>query len=343
VLLLSIFIAALLAFSISLICGGGAGLLLIPILGYVLPAAQVPAALTTGTSVSSISKIWLFYQNIRWQLVRLFLPAAIPGVVLGAWLLSYLNPMYIELCMAIFLVSNLPYVFKKTSSTEQRSLLPIWVIRIVGLLAGLISGLTGAVGVLFNHVYFRCGLNKEEIVATRAANEIILHIIKLFLYVWLGLFTVNVLKLGLVVAIAAVLATIIMKIVLPRISLNIFSKFGYSAMVIAGLLMLNSAVMRIQEAHNPNIEITRVAKGFDAAFSWNDLLYTIEFKYGEGFEFESIIAFTDLPIPKQAYVLNNKADAKKIVIEKVYSLKETSYEAYYYDSDDQLVGKIKFH
>jgi uncharacterized membrane protein YfcA len=343
VLLLSIFIAALLAFSISLICGGGAGLLLIPILGYVLPAAQVPAALTIGTSISAISKIWLFYQNIRWPLVRLFLPAAIPGVVLGAWLLSYLNPMYIELCMAIFLVSNLPYVFKKTSSTEQRSLLPSWVIRIVGLLAGLISGLTGAVGVLFNHVYFRCGLNKEEIVATRAANEIILHIIKLFLYVWLGLFTVNVLKLGLVVAIAAVLATIIMKVVLPRISLNIFSKFGYSAMVIAGLLMLNSAVMRIQEAHNPNIEITRVAKGFDAAFSWNDLLYTIEFKYGEGFEFESIIAFTDLPIPKQAYVLNNQADAKKIVIEKVYSLKETSYEAYYYDSNDQLVRKIKFH
>lgn len=342
-LYLSIFIAALLAFSISLICGGGAGLLLIPILGYALPASQVPAALTIGTSVSSISKIWLFYQNIRWPLVRLFLPAAIPGVVIGAWLLSYLNPMYIELCMAVFLVSNLPYIFKKSTPASQQNLLPAWVIRMVGFLAGLISGLTGAVGVLFNHVYFRCGLNKEEIVATRAANEVILHIIKLFLYAWLGLFTATVLKLGVIVAVAAILATFIMKIVLPKIPINVFSKMGYSAMVIAGLLMFNSAIIRIQETHDPSMKIVRVAKGFDAALSWNDLLYTIEFKYGEGFEFERIIAFSALPAAQQTFVLSHQGNAAKVVIEKVYSFKKTSYEAYYYNSEDQLIRKIKFN
>lgn len=339
----SLFIAALLAFSISLICGGGAGLLLIPILGYALPAAQVPAALTIGTSVSSISKIGLFYQNIRWPLVRLFLPAAIPGVVIGAWLLSYLNPMYIELCMAVFLVSNLPYIFKKSAPASQQNRLPAWVMRIVGFLAGLISGLTGAVGVLFNHVYFRYGLTKEEIVATRAANEVILHIIKLFLYAWLGLFTLTVLKLGLIVAVAAILATFVMKIVLPKIPVNIFSKMGYSAMVIAGLLMFNSAIIRIQEAHDPSMKIVRVAKGFDAALSWNDLLYTIEFKYGEGFEFEKIIAFSALSDSQQTFVLSHQGDAAKVVIEKVYSLKKTSYEAYYYNHEDQLLRKIKFN
>lgn len=342
-LYLLIFISAFLAFSISLICGGGAGLLLIPILGYALPASQVPAALTIGTSVSSISKIWLFYKSIRWPLVRLFLPAAIPGVVIGAWLLSYLNPMYIELCMAVFLVSNLPYVFKKSTPDNQNNLLPAWVILIVGFLAGFISGLTGAVGVLFNHVYFRCGLTKEEIVATRAANEVILHIIKLFLYAWLGLFTLTVLKLGLIVAVAAILATFIMKVVLPKIPVNIFSKMGYSAMVVAGVLMFNSAIIRIQDAHDPSMKIVRVAKGFDAALSWNDLLYTIEFKYGEGFEFERIIAFTTLPTAQQNFVLNQQGDATKVVIEKVYSFKKTSYEAYYYNSEDKLIRKIKFN
>lgn len=38
---LALSVAAFIAFSISLICGGGAGLLLIPILGFALPAAQV--------------------------------------------------------------------------------------------------------------------------------------------------------------------------------------------------------------------------------------------------------------------------------------------------------------
>jgi uncharacterized protein len=339
----SIFIASFLAFSLSLICGGGAGLLLIPVLGHVLPAAQVPAALTIGTSVSSISKIGLFYKNIRWSMVRLFLPTAIPGVVLGAWLLSFLNPIYIELCMALFLVSNLPYLFKNSPPTNSLNQLPDWVIRVIGLIAGFISGLTGAVGVMFNHVYLRYGLTKEEIVATRAANEVMLHVIKLCLYAWLGLFTLSVLNIGVTVALAAILATLIMKIILPKISLNIFSKMGYGAMVIAGVLMFNSAIIRIQEAHDPSMKIVRVAKGFDAALSWNNLLYSIEFNYGEGFEFEKTVSISTLSLSQQQLVLNHRAGAEKMVIEKVKSLKNTTYEAYYYNSKNQFLHKLKFH
>lgn len=339
---LIIFIAALLAFSISLICGGGAGLLLIPILGFSLAAAQVPAALSVGTSVSSITKISLFYKNIRWQIVKIFLPAAIPGVLIGAWLLSYLNPMYIELCMAIFLISNLPYLFKKSSTNTYKSALPKFWLGIVGLLAGFISGLTGAVGILFNRVYFRFGLNKEEIVATRAANEVILHIIKLFLYAWLGLFTLKALQIGVVVAIAAIASTFMMKFILPKISVKLFSKMGYIAMVVAGVLMFNSAVVRIQAAHNPEIELIRMAKGFDTALNWDDLIYTIEFKYGEGFEFEKLIPFSALSTERQALVLAQQPLQTRIVVEKVYSVRKTSYEAYFYNAQNQLVKKVKF-
>lgn len=340
--ILIIFIAALLAFSISMICGGGAGLLLIPILGYSLAAAQVPVALTVGTSASSITKISLFYKNIHWQIVKIFLPAAIPGVVIGAWLLSYLNPMYIELCMAVFLISNLPYLFKKSSTDTPKSALPKFWLGFAGLLAGVISGLTGAIGVLFNRIYFRFGLNKEEIVATRAANEVILHIIKLFLYAWLGLFTFKALQIGVVVAVAAIASTLIMKYVLPKISIKLFSKMGYIAMVVAGVLMFNSAVVRIQAAHNPEVELIRKAKGFDTALNWDDLIYTIEFKYGEGFEFEKLIPFSALSAERQALVSTQQPLQTRIVVEKVYSLKKTSYEAYFYNAQNQLVKKVKF-
>lgn len=180
---LNIFLVAFLAFALSMICGGGAGLLLIPILGTVLPAAQVPAALTIGTAVSSVTKLYIFFQQINWRIVKYFLPAALPGAILGAWLLSYLAPMYIEFCMALFLVSNLPYLFRKELViSNDKPQLSNNFIKFTGFLAGFISALTGAVGVLFNRVYLRCGLDKEEIVATRAANEIILHVVKLCLY-----------------------------------------------------------------------------------------------------------------------------------------------------------------
>lgn len=339
---LVLLIAAFIAFSISFICGGGAGLLLIPILGFALPAAQVPAALSIGTSVSSVTKLSLFYQHINWQIVRYFLPMAIPGVFIGAWLLSYLNPAYIELCMSIFLVSNLPYLFKKDDTSSSESNLPKILLPLAGFGAGLISGLVGAVGVLFNRMYFQYGLDKEQIVATRAANEVVLHIIKLILYAYFGLLTLFVLQLGLIVAVAAILATYLMKSALPKISLKMFTKFGYGAMVIAGILMLNSAVIKIQVQHDPNIEVVRMAKGFDAAFSWDDLLYTIEFKYEEGFEFEKIIPFNSLSPSNQLFVKKQQLKDSRIVIEKVYSFRNISFEAYYYDQSNHLIKKLKF-
>ncbi len=115
-----IFIISFLAFSLSAICGGGAGLILIPILGRFLPVTQVPAALSIGTASSSISRIIAFYPKIRWDIVKWFVPIALPAVWLGAWLLSYMNPIYLQLLMGLFLINNLPMVFKKEK--EDKSL-----------------------------------------------------------------------------------------------------------------------------------------------------------------------------------------------------------------------------
>ena len=209
-------------------------------------------------------------------------------------------------------------------------------------MAGFISALTGAVGVLFNRFYLRYGLDKEQIVATRAANEIILHVIKSCLYVFFGLFSIKAFYLGIVVAIAAIIATYVMKYVLPKISIALFSKFGYGAMVLSGFLLMNSAVVKIQDVHNPNLDIVRVSKGYDASISWSDLIYTIEFKYGEGFEFEKIIPFSDLDSNRQSFVNEKNTEASKVVVEKVYSLRKISYEAYFYNVDNQLIKKLKF-
>jgi len=338
-----IFLASFVAFSISAICGGGAGLLLIPILGFTLPVTQVPAALSIGTATSSISRIWLFFGEIRWDIVKWFLPAALPGVVFGSWLLTFLNPMYLELCMGIFLVSNLPLLFGKSKNKPVTTQYPsLWLLVIIGFSAGLISGITGAVGVLFNRFYYRYGMSNEAIIATRAANETLLHLIKLYLYASFGLLTFNALKIGLIVAVAAIFSSWFMKKVIARISMSIFSKIGYSAMVISGVLMLNSAVVRISVAHNPEIEWHYLSNGMDASFTWSDLIYSLEFRYGEGFEFEKNVALSSLPEDKQAYVNLQRGESAKTVIEKVYTIRKVSYEAYFYDDQDRLLRKVKF-
>lgn len=94
--LILVFFAAVLAFGLSTVSGAGAGLLLLPVLARVLPTATVPAALTVGTATSTVSKLALFRQHVNWAVTRRFVPGAVPGVLLGAFLLKYLNPLNLE-------------------------------------------------------------------------------------------------------------------------------------------------------------------------------------------------------------------------------------------------------
>ncbi|AEF99258.1 sulfite exporter TauE/SafE family protein [Methylomonas methanica] len=341
-LLLTLFIASFVAFSISAVCGGGAGLVLIPILGFVLPVTQVPTALTIGTASSAFSRIWLFYEAIRWDIFKLFLPTALLGVLIGTWVLSYLDPVYLELCMSVFLVSNLTQLIGGSKSIAVQRAFSPWLLRLIGFLAGFISGLTGAVGVLFNRFYFRFGLSNQEIVATRAANEALLHLLKLYIYAYLGFLTMQSLQIGLVVALAALLSSRLMKVLLPKLSKALFVRFGYGAMVVAGVLMFNSALVQIKAAHHPDFRVQQLAKGLDASWSWDALIYSLEFKYAEGLEFEKVVPFSDLSADEQAFVYAQQALYAKVIIEKVYTLGTQSYEAYFYDEKNKLIKKVKF-
>jgi len=186
-----LFIATIAAFWISAICGGGASLILVPLLNWLLPTSVVPFSLTIGTFTSSASRIAVFKKHICWKIFLWFVPFSIPAVLLGAWMMKYVNPLYLQLIVGLFLLANIPELFrtKKQLATEEKPY-PKFILAIVGFFAGFISGITGAIGLLFNRFYLRYGLSKEEIVATRAANEIFLHSIKLIIYLLLGLYSV---------------------------------------------------------------------------------------------------------------------------------------------------------
>ncbi len=191
-----LFLGAILAFWISAICGGGASLILIPILNLIIPTSVVPFSLTIGTFTSSASRIAAFRKSVHWKIFFWFVPFSIPAVLLGAFLIKYIDPIYLQLIVAVLLIANVPQLFltKKEQNKEEKPS-PKYILAIVGFLAGFVSGITGAIGLLFNRFYLKYGLTKEEIIATRAANEIILHLIKLVIYIILGLYSKNALYL----------------------------------------------------------------------------------------------------------------------------------------------------
>ncbi len=339
--LVIVFIISYLAFSLSAMVGGGAGLMLMPVLGRLLPVSFIPSALSIGTFTSSGTRILVFRKNICWAIVRYFVPAALPAVLLGAFLLKYLNPIYIEISMGLFLLSNLPFLFKNPKeSLTKRTHSPL-VLMLIGFSAGFLSGLTGAVGLLFNKFYLRYGLSKEEIIATRAANEVILHLIKIILYALLGLITARVVSIGLVVACSALLSTFTMKWVLPFLSEFIFQKTGYLAMVVSGLFMLIQTSKDLLLNNNGSFQANPISEGVEAKLKWQQANYSLEFTYDEGFEFEQVIPFKELSVEQQNFVISNRENAETFVIEEVHDIGKESFEVYYFNKN-QLRNKLEF-
>ncbi len=324
-----LFVATIIAFWVSAICGGGASLILVPVLNLLLPASVVPFSLTIGTFTSSASRIIVFNKHISWKIFVWFVPFSLPAVLLGAWLLKLINPLYLELFVALFLIANLPEVFRnRKQQQKEEKPYPIFILAIVGFFAGFISGITGAIGLLFNRFYLRYGLTKEEIVATRAANEIFLHCIKLVIYILLGLYSQNALWLGITIAVASIISSYTVKHILPFLSEFVFRKIGYGAMVISGFVLLIGTLQNI--IHNDNISFA-TNKYNETTMNWRNSHFVLEFAIDDGFEIERQIRPNELPIELRQKYENLKMNYDNIYLEKVFKLgSDTTYEFYCY-------------
>ncbi|PJZ78694.1 sulfite exporter TauE/SafE family protein [Leptospira neocaledonica] len=330
--LVLLFLGSILAFWISAVCGGGASLILIPILTGLLAASFVPFSLTIGTAVSSVSRIIVFRKSIHWKIFYWFVPFSIPAVLLGAWLLKFLNPLYLQLLISFFLIANLPQILKpKTAPDETGTPDPNYILACLGFFSGFISGVTGAIGLVFNRFYLKYGLNKEEIIATRAANELFLHLFKLVVYICLGFYSELALYLGLSIAFASIISSYTIKFILPHISDFVFKKIGYGSMIVAGIFLLSSSFVQIIDKDNIHISKNWVVGETETTINWRESSLVLEFELDDGLEIERPIQPIELPdhLKLKYDSLIQKYD--KILIEKVFRFREpVSYEFYCY-------------
>lgn len=328
--LVVLFLSTIVAFWISAICGGGASLILIPLLNFMLPSSVIPFSLTIGSFTSSVSRIIVFKRHIKWRIFLWFVPFSIPAVLLGGYLIKSIEPSYLQLLVAFFLMGNIPQLFKsKNAELPSEPKYSKSFLAIIGFLSGFISGITGAIGLLFNRFYLRMGLSKEEIIATRAANEVFLHLVKLVIYIILGLYSKAALGLGLAIAVATIVSSFTVQFILPYISDRAFKKIGYGAMVVSGVILLAGSSRQIVDQNGVQIALDHAKNKTEFALSWRDSNFVLEYSQTHGLEFERSIHWTGLPFQLQQKYFSLCKNHRSIYIEKVIRFrKEVSYEFY---------------
>ncbi|WMJ74673.1 sulfite exporter TauE/SafE family protein [Cytophagaceae bacterium ABcell3] len=228
---------AFLIFVLSTLTGGGASLLLMPLIAFAVGVRSVAPIMTIGIAMSSSSKVFFFWKYIDWKLFSWLFPSTIAGSVLGANMLAIVPVDFLQIVIGLFLVSTI-YQLRDKGTAGGKKKFKVWYFVPIGFIIAFLSGLIGGVGPLMNSAYLSYGISKEGLIGTRAANAVILHVSKIISYTWLGLITEEVLVYGLLTGSSAVLAIYIGKLILARISYAHFRVMVVGLMVLSGLIML---------------------------------------------------------------------------------------------------------
>jgi len=231
-----IFVSAI-AWLISTLAGGGSPMILIPVVSIWLGSQAVAPVVTLGMFLGNTQRAWLFWDKIDWRLTVWFTPGAIAGGILGAYAFTKIDVAWLEIAIGLFLILS---VLGSNWMTPEKSNWrpPVWYFLPLGVVKAVISGLVGSSGQILNPFYLNYGLSKENLIATKSVNVLIIHTVKIITYVSLGVIKPEYLGYGLILSLAAIPGNLLGQQILQRMSGQQFRQVVLAMMLVSGVLMI---------------------------------------------------------------------------------------------------------
>lgn len=229
-------LASFIAWFISSLAGGGSPFIIIPMVNFLLEPQAIPPVVTTGMLLGNFQRAFVLWRDIDWQLTWWYLPGAVSGAILGAFVFTQTELQWLQVLLGLFLVSSVfSFGFGKK---EQSFQVKGWFFLPAGFVYAFLSGLIGSIGPVLNPFYLNYGLVKEKMIATKSAHVLVVHVAKIVTYAAFGALSLPYLGYGLIIGIAAVPGNWLGQQALQKISDEQFRQFVIALVTVSGLLIL---------------------------------------------------------------------------------------------------------
>ncbi len=215
---LEIVISALGTSFLSGIFGMAGGLILMGVWAATLPVATAMVLHGWTQAVANGSRALVHERHVQWGVVAPYLGGALSASVLLKWISFSPSPAVIYLGLGL-----LPMVGRLLSG-RVRLPDPVgspWTSAGAGLTVGLVQGVAGVAGPLLDMFFVESTLGRREIVATKAATQVVSHLLKLWVF-WGLASPAPTLLAG--TAVAAIVGTLLGARVLERMEDGSFRK-----------------------------------------------------------------------------------------------------------------------
>ena len=180
--LILLVVAAFVTAMISAVVGMGGGMGIMAVMTMLLSAPAVVPLHGAVQLVSNLSRSYVYLTHIHWKMYLWFVSLVGVGVYLGAqfWLGSEM--IWFRPVIGGYILAFVAWRRFRVDPIR----VPLWAFAAVGLVAGVLSVLVGAVGPFIAPFFLRDDLSQQEVVATKAACQLTLHILKIPAFLSLG-------------------------------------------------------------------------------------------------------------------------------------------------------------
>lgn len=220
----------------SSLAGGGSPLILIPTLSLFLSASMIPQVITVGMLFGNGQRVGLYWQGIDWQLTRWYLPGAIVGAIVGAFLFTQLQLEWLTVLLGLFLITSI-FTYRLA---ENLTLFQVkaWYFLPAGFIYAFLSGLIGSTGPLLNPFYLHYGLEKGEMIGTKSAHVLVVHIVKIIAYSAFGVISSPIIAYGLLIGMGALPGNWLGQKVLEKMEDKQFRQIAIAFVLISGIMLV---------------------------------------------------------------------------------------------------------
>ena len=183
-------IAAFITSSISAILGMGGGIILLGIMAILIPEGYMVIALHGIIQlVSNATRTYVFKEHIKIKTIKEFLLGAVIGLFISSLIIlfliyvyqvSYANEIKTDFLKPLVGIFIIWYLFFKSKATNKKSK----NFYLVGGISGLTTVFIGATGPLIAPFFLNKNFTKENIIANKAACQVIAHTGKIPLFIY---------------------------------------------------------------------------------------------------------------------------------------------------------------